>query len=569
MNHRLIRSCYIFMGVCFLLLVLTILLISAVPPVSRDALTHHLAVPKIWLEKGLFKELPAIPFSYYPMNLDLLYLIPLRFNNDIVPKYIHFAFALLTAFLIFNYLKRRLNDGYGMLGALFFLSVPVIVKLSTTVYVDLGLIFFSTAALMGLIGWVEAGFKLNRLLLSAMFCGLALGTKYNGLIVLFLLSSFIPFMYLRGAGKSLKNSGGINQLKALGFGVVFAVAALLVFSPWMIRNTILTGNPLYPLYQSVFTSEKSGSPTEADLETSRIGKQDVKPKNDGWKHFAVRKVVYGESLWQICLIPLRVFFEGEDDDPKHFDGRLNPFLIVLPLLLLIPNCRIDRIRSFENRLLALYAVVYLMVVFFKVDMRIRWIGPIIPCLVILSVLGLAQLLQASRETSIQWKSRSLKAAMAAMIVVTLMMNATYIHALYKKIDPLPYLFGKIGRDAYIEKFRPEYSLIRYVNQQLPDNAILLCLFIGDRIYYFDRHVYLDKNLLINAVNSADSVDQVGRHLETAGITHIFMRFDLTLPWINRTFEDKKKTLLKTYLQNRAKQLAQNGDYGLFKIQYGN
>ena len=68
---------------------------AAVPPVSRDALTHHLAVPKLYLHYGGMVEIPAIVFSYYPMNLDLLYLLPLYFGNDILPKFIHFTFALL------------------------------------------------------------------------------------------------------------------------------------------------------------------------------------------------------------------------------------------------------------------------------------------------------------------------------------------------------------------------------------------------------------------------------------------------------------------------------------------
>jgi len=81
------------------LLVGTIIILSCVPPVSRDALTHHLAVPKLYLKHGGIYQIPSINFSYYPMNLDFLYLVPLYFGNDIIPKYIHFLFALLTAIL--------------------------------------------------------------------------------------------------------------------------------------------------------------------------------------------------------------------------------------------------------------------------------------------------------------------------------------------------------------------------------------------------------------------------------------------------------------------------------------
>jgi len=113
-------------------LILSIILLSSVPPVSRDALTHHLAIPKLYLENGGIYKIPTNMFSFYPMNLDLLYMVPLYFGNDIVPKFIHFAFALMTAGLIFAYLRKRINTLYALLGVLLFLSTPIIVKLSIT-----------------------------------------------------------------------------------------------------------------------------------------------------------------------------------------------------------------------------------------------------------------------------------------------------------------------------------------------------------------------------------------------------------------------------------------------------
>ena len=197
---RHIRTDYLLLfalsGLVFLLIV-SIIVLASVPPVSKDALTQHLAVPKLYLKHGGIYEIPFMPSSYSPMNLDLLYLIPLYFRNDIVPKFIHFSFALLTAWLIFNYLKRRISVFYALIGVLFFLSIPIIVKLSITVYVDLGLIFFSTASLLLLLRWIENGFPLKFLIISASFCGLALGTKYNGLITLFILTFFVPFLYSR------------------------------------------------------------------------------------------------------------------------------------------------------------------------------------------------------------------------------------------------------------------------------------------------------------------------------------------------------------------------------------
>ena len=149
----------------------SILILSFVPPISRDALVHHLAVPKLYLQHGGMYEIPSMEFSYYPMNLDLIYLIPLYFGFDIGAKFIHFSFGLLTAAIIYRYLKKRIDKRYGLLGMVLFLSTPIIIKLSTTVYVDLGLVFFATAALLSLLEWQSNQFKPKYLVISAISCG--------------------------------------------------------------------------------------------------------------------------------------------------------------------------------------------------------------------------------------------------------------------------------------------------------------------------------------------------------------------------------------------------------------
>jgi hypothetical protein len=39
------------------------ILLNITPPISRDALIHHLAVPKLWLLHGGFYETPWANFS--------------------------------------------------------------------------------------------------------------------------------------------------------------------------------------------------------------------------------------------------------------------------------------------------------------------------------------------------------------------------------------------------------------------------------------------------------------------------------------------------------------------------
>ena len=96
----------------FLLLLIEIIL-NLTPPIARDALIHHLAVPKLWLKNGGFYDIKWAEFSYYPMNVDLLYLIPLYFKKDFLANFIHMGFGIGTALLIYHYLKNKIESHRG------------------------------------------------------------------------------------------------------------------------------------------------------------------------------------------------------------------------------------------------------------------------------------------------------------------------------------------------------------------------------------------------------------------------------------------------------------------------
>ncbi len=115
--------------------------------------------------------------------------------------------------------------------------------------------------------------------------------------------------------------------------------AVLVFSPWMIRNYILKTYSFYPLYDNLFNRAVPVSPNTQSasqtLETNIVPQQTSKADPSRWSSFAIRKIIYGESWWEIALIPVRIFFQGQDDNPKYFDGKLNPFLFFLPFFAFI------------------------------------------------------------------------------------------------------------------------------------------------------------------------------------------------------------------------------------------
>jgi hypothetical protein len=540
--------------------VISISILASVPPVDRDALTHHLYVPKLYIQYGGMYEIPNIEFSYYPMNLDLLYLIPMYFNNDIIPKFIHFAFALITAAMIYRYLSRRLNNNYALLGSLFFLSIPVIVRLSSTVYVDLGLICFFFASMLYFFHWIENNFKIKYLIISAIFCGLALGTKYNGLVGLFLLGLFVPFVYSRYHAN--EKSHGI---KAIGYSAAFVMVSLLVFSPWMIRNIAWTGNPVYPLYNSVFNPQTATESVATEQTASEENNgETVIDKHSHMSHINTRRLVYGESWWEIALVPLRVFYDGQDDDPKYFDGKISPFLLLLPIFAFFGLKNGTRQEKAEKMILLFFSILFLLYACAMTSIRIRYFSPILPPLVVLSMYGLHNIRSFISE---KWGLSEVlkKTIVFAIVVIMLGFNVNYIISRFKKDQPMAYLTGKVTRDEYIQAFRPEYASFQYANQNLPKESKILGLYIGNRGYYSDIDVSFNIEILQQFAARAISAKDVAEKLREKDITHLLVNFSLFNHWVQQYSLHEKQMLKDFFDQHVVTEFSKDG-YGLLRLE---
>ena len=547
------------------MVVICIVILASVPPVSRDALTHHLAIPKLYLEHGGIYEIPWARWSYYPMNLDLLYLIPLYFGNDIVPKFIHFAFALFTGLFVFTYLRKRTEFCYAALGVIFFLTLPVIVKLSITVYVDLGLIFFSFLSLFYLFKWIENDHKLRHLLYSAIGSGLALGTKYNGLIGFFITVLFVVFIYSRSSAPALQ-----NQVKAIGFGLVFILVALTAFSPWALRNYQWTHNPIYPLYDKWFNSPPE-NPADGlqqnsiaqDSESADLTESRSRGK---WSHFAVRKIIFNEKWWETLLIPVRIFFQGQDDNPKYFDGKLNPMLFFLPFFAFIGFNKDSRTLRIEKKVSVFYAVLFILFAFVQRDMRIRYIGPVLPPLVILSMLGLKNILREIRSRFAGFSQKICSGLVFGGVVFFLGLNFLYMLDQYRWVQPLKYLSGELHRDAYIEKYRPEFAAFKYINKNTAAEAKILGVFLGNRSYYSDREIRFDFNPYIyEGFKKKFSDEKILDNFKNSGITHLLIRYDLFDKWVQNNFNEDEKQKLNLFFKNYAELLFSKNGHGVYHL----
>jgi len=556
---RAARPVVLLFGV-LILLVLFVALLAAVPPVSKDALVHHLAVPKIYLRHGGMVELPSMPFSYYPMNLNILYGAALYLGNDILPKYIHFAFALATALCLFLYLKRRLSAPYGAFGALFFLSIPIIIQLSITVYIDLGVICFITCAILFLLKWVETGMRFRWLLLSALFCGLAMGTKYNALIALFLLTLSVPFFYSRRAPAVRGRS-----VRALGFCFAYFLIAVLVCSPWFVRNYQWTGNPLYPLYNQWFQAHKTGGEGQEGQGLRQALTTGAAPKKAGRGMFTYRSWAYGESGLEIALLPLRIFFQGKDGDHRYFDGRLHPLLLLLPLFAFLRSREGPPGVRLEKAFLLAFAVLFFAFALFSEVMRVRYIAPMIPPLVILAAFGMKNLITWIRSLEGRRARRAGFLVVGAAMVAGAAYSAEYLLEQYRIVQPLTYLKGDVSREEYITARRPEYPVAQWANRGIPTDAKVLLVFMGKRGYYLDRDYIVGEARLGKLIMKAGTPEGIADELEKDAITHLMVFLPLLDKWAGDNFDEDKIHTMNRFFKEYATLLCFHRGYGLFGV----
>lgn len=524
-------------------------LLCLTPPVCRDGLVHHLAIPKIYLEHRKMVELPHLEFSYYPMNLDLLYLIPLAFGTDIVPKMIHLAFGLLTAASLYRYLLRRTHRALALYGALFFLSIPLILKLSTTVYVDLGVIFFASASLILLLRWRETGYGLRLLVLSGVSCGLALGTKYSALLILPLLTLAVPFLLTRA-----KLRPGALLKKASANSIIFFLAALLAFLPWMIRNVYWKGNPIHPLYQTLFAKASTGE-KGADL----LPRSSADP-------YTYRRIAFGETPWEIALLPLRVFFEGKDDDQRYFDGRLNPFLLFLPLCGFLGIRRDPEPLRTEKLLFASFSLLLLLMAILGNVVRIRYFSAILPCLVILSCLGAHTLFTRAQKARKGSTRTALSWLLFFVLAIPLTLNAIYLVEQFRIYRPFAYLSGEIPKRDYLSHFLPEYPAMEYINGTLAREAVIAMVFIGKRGYYLDRRYFVEEqNAIHRALLRSRDPKEIVDAFKIKGVTHLLVHMPLLTYWAGEVLTPEQRQVLGGFLETEVDLLFEKNGVAVFGL----
>lgn len=224
-----------FLAGCMIIVLLFTFVDALAPPIRFDALVYHLALPQRYLSLGRFAYIPEIMFWGMPQTGEMIYTWGMLLGGVNVAMLVGWLFGVVAMVGVWGVAYESLGHRAAWVSVATLVSGYTLTKSLSWGYVDWFVILFGLAWLAIWLHWSEQR-GLLHLILAGVLAGMAWGTKYTAGILLLIGWAIILF-HRRGA---LRSALG----ECLVYGLGFAAPAL----PWLLKNLIATGNPIYPLF---------------------------------------------------------------------------------------------------------------------------------------------------------------------------------------------------------------------------------------------------------------------------------------------------------------------------------
>jgi hypothetical protein len=462
------------------LMVAISLLRSLAPPVAWDSLVYHLTGPKLYLQAHGIHHNVDLPYLGFPGWGAMLFTWGMGLAGPALAQLMHLTFMPLTLCMMIA-LVGAVAPKQAWFSLAVLLSAPSLILVASWAYVEWMTLFAAVAALWVLSagelfgpnerGWSGAGpwrdgtaqqqpgpglkpsgvtardRALGPASLVGMLAGLAFSAKYTTIGLVLALGVLV--LLRRRSCRDL---------------TLFAIVFGLTIAPYLVKNWLLTGNPVYPFFL----------PGEYW---------------DAHRAFWYSRPGTGLSLGEILLAPWEATVWGVEGGA--FEGHLSYGASIGPLLLtLLPLGAIYWRRSsgagrrLVTRMGVISLIVYMqwaaMLAYSALLIQTRLLFMIFPMVAMFGALGLEGLKRASR--------RGLRAdfVLRALILLSLGLTATGHLLTFISPSPLPVITGSqpVG-DYLLARLGGHYLAMERINA-LPASSQITFLWEPRSFYCAER-----------------------------------------------------------------------------------
>lgn len=230
----LIYSSFIFFALGWLYLA------AMQPPVTVDELAYHLPEAQLIVASQTVPLNVGGHFFYgnIPKLMEIIFAGAIIFSGYTLTHALNFLFFLSFLLITGGLLIRRYGIQTSLVAILFILSFNDLTWNATVGYIDAASVALELSALLLALDWLKTRAR-QTILISAVLIGLSLSIKYSALFTLIFIALIITWTTIRE-----KRRFAVITKVILPFGLL----AFLFSGFWYVKNFLLFGNPLYPLY---------------------------------------------------------------------------------------------------------------------------------------------------------------------------------------------------------------------------------------------------------------------------------------------------------------------------------
>jgi len=465
------------------------LFLALLPPTAWDSLVYHLTGPQLYLRAGRIHHNVDLPYLGFPQAGSMLFLWGMLLVGPQVAQLMHVLFVLLTLMLLPE-LVQRTAPGRSWLAAAMLLAVPTAWTLASWAYVEWITMYAGLAAIILLVHAGEAEDGKQRLLavLAGVFTALAFSSKYTsvGMIVGLVLAAW----YITKSPRVL---------------LIYLGGAVAASTPFLLKNLILTGNPVYPF----FLAGRFWDAARASW-YSRFGT--------------------GLDAGSLLLAPLHASLTGVEGGTVQgfpaYGADIGPlFLALIPMLLL----RREGDARGRTTLIAIgltagsaYLIWLLQLGASSLLVQTRLLLPVFPLLAVLATAGF--------DALARWPGWGASAAFvfSGMIAMVLGLTAYAYGRAFIRARPLAMFFGEESQTDYRLRTLGGYLIAMEEMNLLPDDAVVRFLW-EPRSYDCREGIVCEPDAILDrwwhARQSGMDAEELRTAWRQAGVTHVLLYND--------------------------------------------